>query len=147
MTYQEARKKMDEALKAARELCKGAFDEGAAALFEANPGLTSFGWRQYTPYFNDGDECRFSAHVDEPDVNGVGGYEVDSGEDWDRTALKMVRNRQPSLEYTLQGPVADFLGRFAADDPKAIFGDHVKVTVTRRPDGTVETDVTDYDHD
>lgn len=27
-----------------------------------DPTITEFGWRQYTPYFNDGDPCVFSAH-------------------------------------------------------------------------------------
>ncbi|MBC2903190.1 hypothetical protein [Streptomyces cupreus] len=27
-----------------------------------DPTIVEFGWRQYTPYFNDGDPCEFSAH-------------------------------------------------------------------------------------
>lgn len=47
-------------------------------LFEENPRLTSFSWNQYTPYFNDGDTCYFSANTDYIYVNG----EDASDSDW-----------------------------------------------------------------
>lgn len=31
-------------------------------FFEENPQITAFTWTQYTPYFNDGEECTFSRH-------------------------------------------------------------------------------------
>ena len=40
-------------------------------IFATSPKLKSYSWTQYTPYFNDGDTCEFSAHVDDGDVNGV----------------------------------------------------------------------------
>ena len=40
-------------------------------LFKQAPNLKSFGWTQYTPYFNDGDTCEFGVHIDYPYVNGV----------------------------------------------------------------------------
>lgn len=39
--------------------------EELAPLFQAlldDPTIIEFGWRQYTPYFNDGDTCEFGAH-------------------------------------------------------------------------------------
>lgn len=39
-------------------------------LFKQTPKLKSFGWRQYTPYFNDGDTCEFYVHTDDPYING-----------------------------------------------------------------------------
>jgi hypothetical protein len=45
-------------------------------LFKQAPNLKSFGWPQYTPYFNDGDTCEFSVHLDYPWING-------SNEDYD----------------------------------------------------------------
>jgi hypothetical protein len=39
-------------------------------LFKQAPKLKSFGWTQYTPYFNDGDTCEFSVHLDYPLING-----------------------------------------------------------------------------
>lgn len=39
--------------------------EELAPLFQAlldDPTIVEFGWRQYTPYFNDGEPCEFSVH-------------------------------------------------------------------------------------
>ncbi|KQX43521.1 hypothetical protein ASD97_25960 [Streptomyces sp. Root63] len=39
--------------------------EELSPLFQAlvdDPTIVEFGWRQYTPYFNDGDTCDFSVH-------------------------------------------------------------------------------------
>lgn len=39
--------------------------EELAPLFQAlvdDPTIVEFGWRQYTPYFNDGDSCEFSVY-------------------------------------------------------------------------------------
>lgn len=38
------------------------FKEACSLLFDNLPDLKSFGWRQYTPYFNDGDPCVFRAY-------------------------------------------------------------------------------------
>ena len=40
-------------------------------LFAQAPDLKSFGWTQYTPYFNDGDSCEFGVHLDYPYINGT----------------------------------------------------------------------------
>jgi hypothetical protein len=47
-------------------------------LFEKNPRIESIGWTQYTPYFNDGDECTFSVHTDNLNINGENEEEHDS---------------------------------------------------------------------
>jgi hypothetical protein len=39
-------------------------------LFAQAPKLKSVSWTQYTPYFNDGDTCEFSANTDDLYVNG-----------------------------------------------------------------------------
>lgn len=44
---------------------QAAFGEMATAIFEQHPDITGFAWAQYTPYFNDGDACTFSANIDE----------------------------------------------------------------------------------
>jgi hypothetical protein len=46
------------------------FPEIVKSIFEQSEKIKSFGWSQYTPYFNDGDECTFSSNVDYPYVNG-----------------------------------------------------------------------------
>lgn len=46
-------------------------------IFETAPKLKSVSWTQYTPYFNDGDTCYFSAHIDDLELNGVSEYSDD----------------------------------------------------------------------
>lgn len=68
---QEAVKIIEQAQAVARKVGKDAINEGAGDLFKKHPKLQQFGWRQYTPYFNDGDPCSFSAHnydIDEMSV-------------------------------------------------------------------------------
>jgi hypothetical protein len=67
--YQELRNKIAEAKKKMEETAKGLFSEMAADLFKDNPTLVAFSWPQYTPYYNDGDECVFSARIDYPNVS------------------------------------------------------------------------------
>jgi len=50
----------DKLVKDSRELFKVSCKE----IFENNPVFKSFSWTQYTPYFNDGDSCEFSAYTD-----------------------------------------------------------------------------------
>jgi hypothetical protein len=45
-------------LRNAKEL----FSKDIAAMFERLPELEFITWTQYSPYFNDGDECVFSVH-------------------------------------------------------------------------------------
>lgn len=130
--YEGARKKVEEAKKAAQEASRVAFKAGSAELFEAHPDLESFGWRQYTPYFNDGDECVFGVRSDFPDLNGM---DENGGDEEDYEAYY-------KLEKKFGKSVSEFLSQFSDDDMKFLFGDHVRVTVFR--DGKIE--VEDYHH-
>lgn len=38
------------------------FEPMVKEFFAANPNVIGISWRQYTPYFNDGDECVFSVN-------------------------------------------------------------------------------------
>lgn len=67
--YRELRDNIAEARRKMQETAKGLFVEMSAELFAENPGLVSFGWTQYTPYWNDGDVCVFGAHTDYPTVS------------------------------------------------------------------------------
>lgn len=78
--YIAAEKKFQEN---AQEAMKAAFQE----VFDFHPEITAFRWTQYTPYFNDGEECTFRiADVfvtnfpldDEELWEGAGAYEYDS---------------------------------------------------------------------
>lgn len=125
--YKEARKKIQEALVEGCRLAREAFKEASTELFDKHPKLESFSWTQYTPYFNDGDECCFSVHYDCPDINGEYGYDLDE--------------KNTDL-IAAQRDCEKLIKQFDEEDMKAMFGDHVQVTVTR---GSVETE--GYNHD
>jgi hypothetical protein len=38
------------------------------AVFAADPRIAAINWRQYTPYFNDGDPCEFSCYLNDDGV-------------------------------------------------------------------------------
>lgn len=151
VTYATAREAVEAARKAAQKLVKAAFEQGATALFAANPELKSFDWTQYTPYFNDGEPCEFGVYRDEPGVNGVGGYEITDGLDhhYDEKERRYVTTRvaPEPVEHVLQTKVAEFLGQFAEDDLKSLFGDHVRVTVVRGRGGKAKASTDEYSHD
>lgn len=125
-------------------------------LFEENPRLTSFSWNQYTPYFNDGDTCYFSANTDYIYVNG----EDASDSDWlheknviswgtynreKRVYEGRVEVDNPNYDKELSEStekVKKFLALFDDDFYQKQFGDHVRVTVTANG---IETE--DYDHE
>ena len=63
---QALEEKRQELLKEIQTEFPGMFKE----FFTKAPKLKSFGWSQFTPYFNDGDTCEFSAHTDYLFLNG-----------------------------------------------------------------------------
>lgn len=143
-SYASARESLRFATERAKTAAQKEFGEQAAKLFDAHSGLESFGWNQYTPYFNDGDEPRFGVRDEESDINGKDGGGLDSGRRYGPVpGYQRLPDQQPSAEYLLQEHVAKFLSGFDKDHMKAMFGDHVTVTVTRP--GTV--DVSDCSHD
>ena len=104
------------------EVRKG-FDKESKELFNAFPALESFSWPQYTPYFNDGDTCVFRARIDDPDINGVEGYDIH--EAWSTYPA------ENSELLPLKQAVETFLRSLDDDSLLELFGDHVRVIVTR----------------
>ncbi len=117
------------------------FTEGAAELFVAHPRLKSFGWTQYTPYFNDGDSCEFSAHTDDPYINGFNEWDDDDGEGSDGENLHDLSGSEPAAGKVVKA-VQKFLKNFSEDYYREAFGDHIKVHVTAKKLTTDE-----YSHD
>ncbi len=122
----------------ARTEFKTAFDE----LFVKYPALKKVSWTQYTPYFNDGEECSFGVHVDEPDINGFESYDSDGS----KTNL-WRRSGKDQLDYDPQAAacteeVTELLNAFDADVYLDLFKDHSKVTITAS--GIKRTN---YEHD
>jgi hypothetical protein len=120
-----------------------------APLFAESKRIESIGWRQYTPYFNDGDECVFGVHNDDLTINGTDDYDGDENEiafikekTWD--GKKWVVNTElDTHEFKILKQIQKVLRSIPDDFYKDLFGDHVKVTIYK--DGRIETD--EYEHD
>lgn len=112
-----------------------------------NPTVEAIRWRQYTPYFNDGDACVFGVH--EPTFKFVGDDEGGDYEDgfhdlpwsYESDYYADFRKLCPADLYakckSLSGEITGL-----EDALQALFGDHVEVTVTK--DGV---EVEEYEHD
>ncbi|WP_433259214.1 hypothetical protein ACQPYK_49485 (plasmid) [Streptosporangium sp. CA-135522] len=143
--------------------------EEFAPLMQAvldDPTVQAFGWQQCTPYFNDGDECIFSAGSlwIRTDADPA----PEAGDEWDWRRNHLVGNHHPTLgerprvwdsvtrvhtQLSYTGPDEDRYDRCLAlsnaissgySDNVLLdaFGDHAEITITR--DGiTVDT----YDHE
>jgi hypothetical protein len=146
---------------------KAALQEAFTEFFAAHPEAKAIVWTQYTPYFNDGEACTFSVHdfqlmvEDEAmaeDVKKVADYigdgeghrgayqAVDSAVDCDYYAKKVGVSKRlltPAERTLIDG--LDALAKAChqiEDVLEMTFGDHVKVTATRKG-----FEVNEYSHD
>lgn len=133
---------------------KEAFSECFKEFFEQNPEVKSIGWAQYTPWFNDGDECVFRTTAEYADFSNIDRIdEIRYGEyvgegDFDQfwiisgdygdynEELVSTQTRKNVKEFS------KLLGMIPDDIYKSSFGDHVRVFATR--DGF---EVEEYEHD
>ena len=130
--YAELKQKLADLRTEMQTVAKKYFQDNAKGLFATHSILERFAWTQYTPYFNDGDPCEFSAHVDYPEVN-----------DDEEFFYYSDSKKKPTDPFTVAGlAVVEFLKAFSGDDLEEMFGDHCKVTVTREG-----VEVEEYDHD
>lgn len=146
--YSDLKDKMTEMKTQMKELGKAEFTKVVAELFEKRPGLESFGWRQYTPYFNDGDTCVFgvSNDPDNVEVNEVSGYDLpmDRTYTWNGPQIeKDAYYAERKEKLWLHEEVSELLKCFDDNTMMDIFGDHAQLTFYR--DGTHES--VEYDHD
>lgn len=129
----------------------------AKEIFAAYPELKSFGWRQYTPYFNDGEACTFRSNHESPTING---FNSDWDEEVEEGAIDIVTNSKSTMSNSSTGwndvpnpnynpyygeivdTLIEFLGQFDDDDMYDLFNDHVKVHITVEGFTTEE-----YNHD
>jgi hypothetical protein len=152
--YKAAQEAVAKAKKEAKATAKEALKEMAAEFFAENPHVVSINWNQYTPHFNDGDPCNFSAHVDYPRFvfhtvdgtkltycAGAGSYLKDVEEeeyDYDGDYKKYEKETAK-----VEKSVVKFLKNFDEDDLEEMFGDGVQITITNK--GKITTN--DYEHD
>ena len=140
------------------------FKETMKEFFDKNPGITALKWSQYTPYFNDGDECVFSVNdvyftnAPADDLENVTVWGEYEGEDESVWVASNITHTLSSKYY--EDEAARILAAGGVDEDscnlidkmissnemedimKEMFGDHVQVIATR--DGF---EVTDYEHD
>jgi hypothetical protein len=135
--YRDAKKKLAELRAEYKTIAKDAFKEEAKELFENNPNLIDFGFKCYTPYFNDGEPCVYRCSKGDPAVNGQDQYTGEEPEDPDKYP-KLSTSEFDAVEKA----VREFLRPFDKEDMMDLFGDHVSVCISR--DGI---EITEYDHD
>lgn len=135
---QEFIEKKQELEKQIAEHGRAALLEGFAALFAASPSIEAVRWRQYTPYFNDGEPCEFS--VREPYYKLVGGSD-EAGDYGDGFEYAGYMDSPVRAAVELTKHVKLFTSELE-DVFHATFGDHAKVTVSR----DLSVEVEQYDH-
>ena len=133
------------------ERSKALFTTVAAKVFEAHPALETFSWRQYTPYFNDGEECTFSAHTDYPDINDIDELNfkdkqlIDYSQKDDKGNYSIKKDNaqyNPALHEAFV-TVKEFLSNIDDSVLRDMFGDHVEIKVSRNNG----VDVQEYEHE
>jgi hypothetical protein len=147
---QAARQTLDLLIKKLQVQGGEAFPQIAQPLFDAYPDLRGFRWTQYTDYFNDGDECEFGVYTWNIDLLRADGPWL-TGIETAQEVYQRVRNSgdfrkdydHVANPYPEAVAVKEFLNNLGNEALKAIFGDHVKITVTR--DNVEVTDYTDHD--
>jgi len=135
---------------------KNDFAPMVAPLFEKHPKIKSISWNQYTPYFNDGDECTFSANLDLDygmKVNGVDEDDDNSPLDWrikyylkGEEKYKDLLTENPNIDLEIYHGAIEFqqlLKSIPESFLKDLFGDHMQITLLST--GEVETE--EYEHD
>lgn len=80
----EERKRIEKSEKKTASSGKKLFEQATSHLFKKFPDLEKFSWTQYTPYWNDGDECVFGCNIDYVCVND----EEDPDEVWNLERLR-----------------------------------------------------------
>lgn len=139
-TLTKAAKERQDLENIARERAKTGVGPGLQQFLKDHPELESVRWTQYTPYFNDGDTCKFGIHElyfrpsDEDEQAALDDSDYGDG----YSSIYEARGRSyhadlSALESALSAAEPEML---------SVFGDHVQVTVTA--DGV---DVEEYEHE
>ena len=142
-------------------------------LFDKSNLIESIGWTQYTPFFNDGEECTFRVHISELYINEEHEEEIDWLDKRMYATITLERLKEhkefnssplgyshykdkkvgeqgvfknPNLnefEYNIIEEFKEILESIPEDFFKDLFGDHSQVTVYKN--GSIKVD--EYDHE
>ncbi|MET9959287.1 hypothetical protein ABZ128_09395 [Streptomyces sp. NPDC006326] len=121
-----------------------------------DPTIVEFGWKQYTPYFNDGDPCEFSAYglwvrTDaDGDVEDLYELEADSSHpslgrrpyQWETREYLPYEGPDEARYERVQALCGAIEGGAFENVLMEAFGDHAQVTVRREG-----IEVEHYSHD
>ena len=153
------REKQEEIKKLKQEMLEASnkiFTDLTKTIFEDHPKLESFGWHQFTPYFNDGETCEFSVNTDYIYINGesvdesdwINETKITNYGTWNREKRQYEgRTEVPNFNYDKElvaacDEIKEFLSNFDNDFFMSQFGDHAEVTIT-----TEGVSVDEYEHD
>lgn len=133
----EIRRKSLELREQFRVASSALFVDCVKELFVSHPDLERFSWVQYTPYFNDGDECVFSVRSDVIDVT-LNVIDPSDGRPTERIDVwsRAPEETKATPRYQVAETVSGILNTIGDEMLRSMFGDHVEVVVHR--DGTVE---------
>ena len=122
--YEAKRKELHAQLK---EKGSKFFEPVFQKFFDSDPIIESVSWTQYTPYFNDGDECTFSSHIEYPSFNCDGDFQ-EYPEEWDYEEYK--KHEKLWDAFLEENPI------LTNDEvSKIVFGDHCRIEVKRKDSG------------
>lgn len=113
-------------------------------FFDAHPTVKTIHWTQYTPHFNDGDECVFSVgelYFTASEIQDLNEREHSYGEG-DDLIIDQYDEIDPKLKADMNSLERMTSSDVVHDVLKAMFGDHVWVLVNRE-----DFEIRDYDHD
>lgn len=149
--------KVAELNKQVRDESQRLLNEGFADIFAKYPKLIGFSWNQYTPYFNDGDECTFRVNTDGliPDFTDESAeesdYEYNTGDStWNQTTKRYESvpvSKEKKLNNAAYKEICYLINAIDDDTMKATYGNHITVTVSKNEDGSIVSLTEDYDHD
>lgn len=153
MNAENIKQKLEALKQDYKKTAEAMFHEGVKELFEQHPLLDSFGFTAYSPYFNDGDECTFSAHTSHPYING---YEEYGAEDenamgdnfeprdgdcfiWDKVGKWKYSDNFKNKTWidgdkeidAMVKDVKEFLNSFDNDIWQDLIGNHVIVRISK----------------
>lgn len=103
-------------------------------LFKRFPVIEAVRWKQYTPYFNDGDPCVFGCNAGYCDVRFAG--DVDFSREGYYSGPEQS-DKEEAIEAFQSA-----LGDIPEDVYETVFGDHSQVIATRD-----SIEVEEYEHD
>ncbi len=101
---------------------------------EKYPSVNNISWNQFTPYFNDGEECEFNVNT-EFLINGIDEYDEEDFEEGENSdydeRVKLHRELAEAFSH-----IEDSVFQF-------IFGDHKQITIDRNGKINIE----EYEHE